>query len=246
MYDIFIQAGQSNAEGYGVGPVTHEYVPKDDILYLLPDLSVVRADERTGDDGKIGDFSLLFADAYKQAGLLQPDRKLLIVRAAVGGTGFHTRRWGLKDDLYLKMLEMTDKALIEPGSRIAGLLWHQGECDAFEGAPADEYDKNLTAFVRSVRARYGQMPFIAGDFVNEWKTANIGICAPIVDVIRRVVDRNGPAAFVETSDLKSNNLQTGNGDTIHFCRESLHILGRRYFDAYYRLTANEKEIRNGL
>jgi hypothetical protein len=39
-------------------------------------------------------------------------------------------------------------------------------------------------------------------------------------------------AFIETSDIPSNNQKTGNGDGIHFCRESLHTLGKRYFAAY--------------
>ena len=32
-----------------------------------------------------GDFSLTFAEEYEKAGLLQAGRKLLIVRAAIGG-----------------------------------------------------------------------------------------------------------------------------------------------------------------
>ena len=44
------------------------------------------------------------------------------------------------------------------------------------------------------------------------------------------------AAFVETADLPSNNQKTGNGDDIHFCRESLHVLGQRYFEKFLALT----------
>ena len=43
------------------------------------------------------------------------------------------------------------------------------------------------------------------------------------------------AAFVETADLLSNNQKTSNGDDIHFCRESLYILGRRYYEAFEKL-----------
>lgn len=35
--DIIIIAGQSNAEGYGVGPVDCEYAPSDKILWLRDD-----------------------------------------------------------------------------------------------------------------------------------------------------------------------------------------------------------------
>lgn len=34
-FDIIIQAGQSNAEGYGRGPSAVEYCETDDILYLV-------------------------------------------------------------------------------------------------------------------------------------------------------------------------------------------------------------------
>ena len=45
----------------------------------------------------------------------------------------------------------------------------------------------------------------------------------------------GNAGFVETSDLLSNNQKTQNNDDIHFCRESLHILGHRYYDAFEKI-----------
>ena len=38
--DILIQGGQSNAEGYGLGPVECEYVPCGEILYLVDDRTV--------------------------------------------------------------------------------------------------------------------------------------------------------------------------------------------------------------
>ena len=61
-------------------------------------------------------------------------------------------------------------------------------------------------------------------------------CDQIMDVIRKVAETvNG--AYIETSDLRSNDQKTGDGDTIHFCREDLQELGYRYFDAYMNLKA---------
>lgn len=34
-YDIIIQGGQSNAEGSGIGPVTQEFSPNSNILYIV-------------------------------------------------------------------------------------------------------------------------------------------------------------------------------------------------------------------
>jgi hypothetical protein len=57
---------------------------------------------------------------------------------------------------------------------------------------------------------------------------------PIVDVIKRVTEEMG-GIFIETADLPSNNQRNGDGDIIHFSRESLHILGKRFFDAYTKI-----------
>ena len=255
-YDIIIQAGQSNAEGCGRGPVTEEYIPDDDIMYLYqnytnedkiidgiwkmsinaidPAFYIAVADERSDANGKIGDFSLTFAKEYKKNGLLKEGRKLLIIRSGVGGTGFKKCHWGLTDEMYLRMLDMIDHALsLNPENRIVGFLWHQGEHDAFEGNDPDVFGSQLRTMIDSVKARYNipTAPFISADFVNEWKSENIGICTPIVDKIKSVTASEG-GVFIETADLPSNNQKTGNGDGIHFCRESLHILGKRYFDAY--------------
>ena len=250
-YDIIIQGGQSNAEGSGIGPVTQEFSPNSNILYLEAKKSVdlveeglrieyfdepfiiEEAKERVSQDKIIGDFALTFAEDYIKNNRLELGRKLLIIRGAIGGTGFYKGHWGLQDKVYLKLLEMIDYALkLNPENRIVAFLWHQGEHDAFEGNPAENYYKQLTDMLKGVRSRYGTMPFIAGDFVNDWKSKNLASCEPIVDVIRRVVAENTRSGFVETSDLLSNNQKTQNGDELHFCRESLYELGRRYYKAF--------------
>ena len=42
--------------------------------------------------------------------------------------------------------------------------------------------------------------------------------------------------YIETADLRSNDQKCGDGDTIHFCREDLQELGRRYFASYRNQT----------
>ena len=51
----------------------------------------------------------------------------------------------------------------------------------------------------------------------------------------RAVAEEVKGTYVETADLRSNDQKTGDGDTIHFCREDLQELGRRYFAAYQKL-----------
>ena len=254
-YDIIIVGGQSNAEGYGLGPVENAYVPTSQITYLQSKKSVdvidnnlhIQYDENASfvlemaeepvvnGDAK-GDFALSFATDYIARGLLATDRKIMIVKASIGGTGFQKGHWGMQDKVYLKMLEMVDYALqLNPENKIVAFLWHQGEHDAFEGNTPENYYKQLSNMLHSVRNRYGVMPFVAGDFVQDWKGKNLQICEPIVQVIRNVVNENEKSGFVETDGLSSNDQKNKNGDDIHFCREGLYTLGHRYFKAFSQI-----------
>jgi len=253
-FDVIIQAGQSNAEGTGIGSTTEPYVPSSDIFYMLDsrdylsfstgqveiksmdeENTIKIAEEREYQGERYGDLSLTFAKDYVKSGRLQEGRKLLIVRTASGGTGFESGHWKVGDYLYLRMMALTKFALsLNPENRVVAFLWHQGENDC--GADPIVYAKRLSQMLQSVRKAYGEnVPFIAADFVNEWKTQNVMERQPIVDAIRKVVEANSPAMFVETSDLLSNNQQTGNGDPIHFSKDSLYKLGHRYFDAFSKL-----------
>lgn len=200
-YDVIVQGGQSNAEGCGKGPVTETFTPSASIFYLnvtkkveivgdnmsikYPNepLRIEPAKEREENGALIGDFSLTFAEEYENAGLLQEGRKLLIVRAAIGGTGFQKKQWGVESPLYRKMLEMTDYALsLNTENRIVAFLWHQGEHDAFGKNTPDRYKTQLGEQLRDFRSRYGaDIPFITGEFVHDWLHKNEGICFPILE-----------------------------------------------------------------
>lgn len=252
-YDVILQAGQSNAEGYGHGPVEHPYVPDARILYLTagepeageyepkgePVIAVAaeRPNPALAPEDRRGDFSLSFAKQYVEAGFLPEDRKLLIVRAAVGGTGFLKGYWRKGDPLYERMLRMTDYALgLSPENRLVGFLWHQGEHEAAFLNEPDRYHQQLREVVESVRNRYKlpNLPFVCGGFCDQWAQETQPACNQIMDVIRKVAEEIG-GAYVETSDLRSNDQKTGDGDEIHFCREDLQELGSRYFAAYKKL-----------
>lgn len=252
-YDIILQAGQSNAAGYGHGPAEHPYVPDPRVLYLTAgdpeageydpkgDYEISVAAERPnpafGPEDRLGDFSLSFAQRYVEEGLLAPGRKLLIVRTAVGGTGFLKHYWQVGDPLYERMLRMTDYALaLNPQNRLVGFLWHQGEHEAAFLNDPQRYHDQLLEVVESVKTCYGkaELPFICGGFCDQWAQENQPACDNIMAVIRKVAEKLG-GAYIKTADLRSNDQKTGDGDTIHFCREDLQELGRRYFAAYQKL-----------
>lgn len=252
-YDIILQAGQSNADGYGHGPAVCPYIPNERVQYLTagnPEAGeyypkgayeIRIAEERPnpafGPEDRLGDFSLGFAQKYVEKGLLAPDRKLLIVRAAVGGTGFLKHYWQIGDPLYERMLRMTDYALsLNPDNRLVGFLWHQGEHEAAFLNDPQRYHDQLLEVINSVKERYGkaELPFVCGGFCNQWAQENQPACDSILAVIRKVAEETN-GCYVETADLRSNDQKTGDGDTIHFCREDLRELGLRYFAAYTKL-----------
>ena len=256
MYDIFLEAGQSNCEGYGHGPAK-DYVPDPRILYLksrktlpaapavedydpLDPFEICIAEERPDPNrpgDKISDFGLRFAQRYVDEGFLEPGRKVLIVRTAVGGSGFLKHFWQVGDFLYERMLRLIDAAIgWEKDYRIMGLLWHQGEHEAAFLNDPQIYHGQLKAVLESVRQRYHvpNLPIICGGFCKEWADKNQPACDEIMAVIRNVANELG-GYYVETLDLQSNNQKTGDGDEIHFCREALQELGNRYFDAWKTL-----------
>ena len=220
-YDIILEAGQSNAAGYGHGPAKHPYIPDARILYLTDadpmtedyapaynmDIAGERPNPAFGPEDRLGDLALSFAESYVKEGLLAPDRKLLIVRSAVGATGFLKHHWGMGEPLYLRMLRMTDRALsLHPENRLVAFLWHQGETDALLGAGQEEHYQNLQTLLKSVRTNFQvpELPFIAGDFVHHWRDDNKEICEPVLNAIREVCKGCGYGDFVETDGLQSN------------------------------------------
>ncbi len=245
-YDILILAGQSNAEGYGFGPAEKPWQPNERVWYLNSDFTISKAKENAFENAVQGNFALTFAQEYINAGLLAEDRKILILRAAVGGTGFLDNHWKLTDDLYLRMMEMIRTAMsLNSENRLVALLWHQGETDAALKASYETHYGHLMSLVNNVREAFCQpnLPFIAGDFAYPWKNENIDKCTPVIDAIRAVCQDCGHGEFVETDGVLSNGQEhelkpegwQGWKDTIHFSRQALSELGKRYFDKYIKI-----------
>ncbi len=261
-YDIIVLGGQSNAEGYGVGAVTEEWIPDERVLWLndnanphfekdendkdvfkmdkATETKITIAEEPIGSQGKVGKLAFFFAKGYIESGLLKNGRKLLIVNAAVGGTGFRDTQWGLGRGLYERLKRMTKTALEKsPENRIVAFLWHQGECDSFENADWSvekkyaTHKKNLGEMFDDFMATYDckDVPIISAGFCDEWYLKNKTPCDAVLKAIKEVVEERG-GGFVETVGLKSNNEECGNGDDIHFSRQSAHILGKKMFEIY--------------
>lgn len=246
-FDIIIQAGQSNCEGYGFGPIEQPYQPNENVWYLNADMTISQAAEKVQGNEIQTTFGLYFAEEYLRKGLLKEGRKLLILRTAVGGTGFLEGRWNMTGDLYRHMMDMIQTALsLNEDNRLVCLLWHQGETDAAQHASYEVHYTHLSHLVSSVRTEFAQstkfpvLPFIAGDFVHQWRDENPEICTPVLKAIQDVCIDCSNAYFVETDGLLSNRQELsrdplGWEDHIHFSRKACGELGKRYFDAFMTL-----------
>ena len=269
-FDIIVLAGQSNAEGLGIGEVSTEYEKNEKILWLNDnsnpyyykdelgrdvlsidtetDMYVEVAEEKMKDGNICGNFALTFAKNYFEKFLTRSDRELLIIHTAVGGTGFSRSEWGLNNVLYNRLNKMLSTALsLNDENKVVAFLWHQGEHDAFENASWDNQKrytthlKNLTEMFSDFKSKYNlyDIPFIAGTFCNEWYVEYKEKCDAIIKAVNEVFSSPNERV-VETKELLSNNQKTGNGDKIHFCRESLHLLGEKYFKAYLDIKSTKE------
>ena len=191
-----------------------------------------------------GNFGLPFAEEYIRAGMLSEGRKLLILRCAVGSSGFLSGHWGMEDDLYLQMMDMIRAALsLNTENRLVALLWHQGETDSVRGASFAVHYKHLSDLLGSVRATFDvpDLPFIAGDFVQDWKSFYDDSCAPVVEAMRAVCRDCGHGGFAESEGLLSNRQELDyrpmnwGDDSIHFSRKAIYELGKRYFSEFERI-----------
>lgn len=246
-FDIIIQGGQSNCEGYGVGDVDNPYQPNENVWYLNQDFTITCAAEKVRHNEVQTTFGLSFVRKYLEENLLEEDRKLLIVRAAVGGTAFLNDHWKMEDDCYLRMMEMIHTALsLNKENRLVCFLWHQGEDDAVLNASFETHYNHLKRLVDSVRETFAvpELPFIAGDFVPDWKVEYAESSKPVLDAIRQVCKELKKATFVETEGLLSNRQDLGldnkrgwivREDSVHFSRKSCYLLGERYFEAFLNI-----------
>jgi len=264
-YDIIILAGQSNAEGQGQGDVTKPFVPDERIHIMKDDTNfkfvtkdgvavltgkwpaqntITVADEWLHPvRGKMGCFALQFSEKYVEK-YLEEGRKVLIVNANFGGTGFARPEWGVGNIMHERMISMTKAALaLNPEeNRVVALLWAQGEHDSFENADWDPekryttHKANLQATFSDLQEKLGTKDFamLACGFPDTFCESIPEASGAVLKAIREVIAAFG-GLYVDSTGLPSNAIKMGTNDIYHYCKESLHILGGRFFEKYCQL-----------
>ncbi|MBM3981299.1 MAG: sialate O-acetylesterase [Planctomycetes bacterium] len=243
-FEVFVVAGQSNCDGRGkgselTGPLAKWAKPQDDVL-IAYSCSKLRGPVLTSDGfqplrpgwsvapgkGKptklpSGTFGPEVAFGRGMADHLK-GKKVALIKFAEGGTSL-AKDWNpdVKDRLYPAFLEFTRKSLKELKDKghtytIRGMIWHQGESDA--GLTADEYQKQLTAFIGRVRAdlEAPDLPFGVGEVFDNGKRDTVRAAQ------KATAEKVKGVFFVPADKLK-----TFDGGT-HFDAASQIELGERF------------------
>ncbi|MEO9326898.1 sialate O-acetylesterase [Gordonia aurantiaca] len=238
-YAVVAVLGQSNAHGAGMpspadpparpDPRVHQWpgcgrnrgrilLAEDPLLHEIPGAGV----------GFATTFGSLLADHTGEAVLLVP--------SARGDTAFHPKNgysWDPDDrtartNLYELAVKQITNALSAAGtgSRLAAILWHQGESDVPLTAPED-YRRKLDRLIAGLRERFGDVPFIIGQMVPE-EIAGGHPGYPGIDAVHADTPaRHTCCAYVPGPEGMHNP-----GERIHYDAAGQRALGRAMFRAY--------------
>ena len=179
-------------------------------------------------DGEFSGVSLAesFAEQYSK----KYNVDVGLICCAVGGTRID--QWAVGEPLYDNAIFQAKLAMRT--SALAGVLWHQGEADCFNGLHETYCDK-LKKLITSVRKDIGikDLPFVLGGLgeslkntkLEEYKKYSEYVC----ECIKSVAASDELIGFASAEGLGSN------PDNIHFNSKALYEFGIRYFNEFEKL-----------
>ena len=192
-----------------------------------------------GDNAGVGS-GLAFAEALVAR---EPAAMVGLIPCAVGGSPIRAWQKSEGRSLYDRAIQRA-KLTLEKGppgrTRICGALWLQGESDSTEEL-LPRYQDQLLKLVDNLRADLQQpdLPFIActiGSFIGQrpkqqfpkwtrWTDIN--------EVLLALPGQRPRTACVDARDLKTGHI----GDFTHYDTPSQLIIGQRFADKYFQITA---------
>lgn len=250
--DLFILAGQSNAQGWK-GDATHYPVDSYNLdesirfYWVTPRHSSSGSEWTTlkaqGGRFKNGHFGLevTFARSLKQAG-----HNPAIFKYSLGSTSI-ARNWRGPGDgeMYDQMTEEFDKAvalLRKEGHtvKIRGFVWIQGESDAQTPAMAEAYKGMLKKLIDDLRKKVTknpELPVILGvDEQHPWVKKN-----------HQVVQAQQELAEADKSVIFTSMIGLEKADGTHLTPKGLEEHGKRIYTAYDKMASGQKAVpRDGL
>jgi hypothetical protein len=242
VYDIFPVIGQSNTHnGAGLDAFLDKTDPRIKQLgrFGNNDYKIIPAIEPLDHFTRAGGcngFAMSFAMLYLQ-NYWQRDREVLLIPGGKNASSFRNNEWRKGDTLYRDIVSRIKYVLEKyPGSEVKGILWHQGESDAYWGRYYGSLlDKMITDMRKDIGGVKGDsIPFIVGGLVPYW-----------VDLLRerKVIDSTiaeTPARLPFVGYASARNpfviaKPDNNVDDIHFDAAGQRELGKRYFEAYKKI-----------
>lgn len=242
-YDLFVLAGQSNAQGW-TGDARH-YPTKDGDLdadiplyYDYPKLSSSQGDwvSLGPQNGRFsrGHFGpeITFARTLKSQGYSPAIFKFAMSSSSLD----HTWKRPGQDGLYDRMtrsLEQAIRKLRKAGHRprLRALIWIQGETDAVDPGAAARYEENLAALIRHFRTQVASnrsLPVILG--VDEEN--------PFVERRPIIVAAQKNLARKERWTTRSSMAGLAKADQTHLKPSALQKHGIRIADAFLELSSS--------
>ncbi|NLB69564.1 MAG: sialate O-acetylesterase [Lentisphaerae bacterium] len=232
---LILLTGQSNMAGRGF--ITHENEQLNPSVFMLTkDYKWITAKDPVHFDKSTAGVgpARTFAEEYLKD---NPDAYIGLVPTACGGSKLaewlpgafcdstHTHPW---DDAVKRI-----GAASQDGEWIA-VLFHQGEGDV-GGKNAEVYGTKLQDFIERTRTELGdeKIPFIIGELGRWNKREERSGQILVTAAHKEAAEKNSPAAFVSSEGL------TSNPDKIHFDSKSQKEFGRRYYNAFKKITESK-------
>ncbi|QHD84820.1 sialate O-acetylesterase [Gordonia sp. JH63] len=244
-YSVVAVLGQSNAHGAGrLVPGQRPPVP-DPRVHQWPGCGRRRGRVLLAEDPLLHEIpgaGAGFATTFGSLLAVHTGRPVLLVPSARGDTAFRQKNgysWDrgnrtARVNLYDLAVRQIANALTAAGrdSRLAAILWHQGESDVPLTRP-EVYRDKLDALINGLRDEFGPVPFLLGRMVpEEIATGHPGY--PGIDSIHAdVPSRHRSCACVAGPRGMHNP-----GELIHYNAEGQQHLGHAMFEAYRRLESS--------
>ena len=238
-YDVFLIAGQSNTLN---GCCQDPAIQKEDSLILQlgrfndDNLKLISAKEplahHNAKPNRIG-FAMTFVKLYKE-NYLGEGKKILIIPAGHGGTGFIDNHWNPGDDLYEDAMMRVNYVFEKfPKSKLKAILWQQGEKDVNQ--KSDHYRADLDTMIvqirKDIKVADVSVPFFMGGMVPYWveqkKRREVQ-----QRYIRKTSERHRNVWYVSPYDPFTIRKKNNKEDDIHYDAKGQVELGKRYFTNY--------------
>ena len=235
-FHLFVLAGQSNMSGRGVLTAANR-VPHDGVMVIGMDGAWRDAVEpfhwdnpRYCGAGLAASFARAYADAH-------PGVTVGLVPVAYGGSPI--ARWQPGAVHYTNAVHYSKLAMKD--GVLKGILWHQGESDAFTTNTLAVYLPKFTNAITRLRRELGAegVPFLAGElgpYLKDWyeeRRPNMYWREMNAEIAKGV--RLMPNAAL----VPSEGLYDVMGDKIHFATPALRRFGLRYWDALRKMSGEE-------